>query len=258
MTNFNYLEASEGIITQPTSQIHHFLKEKKTYVNGNLLEEKYFYPADLTNNSLFNQTTLNQLILQNQVNTPLLKESWQNGQKLSTLVTHYKDWGVNAFGKKVLLPELIQTAKGDQNPLPLETRLRYVDINPLGAKTREVKQENGSSVVYLWGYNNSLPVAKIENLPYNSIPSNIRNAVENANTEASLVTALTNLRNSMTSSEVLVTTYTHIPLVGVKTITDPKGYTMTYHYDSFNRLEKVTDMQDNILSENEYHYKTQN
>lgn len=225
---------------------------------GTITEQHMYYPKDLTNNSLFNQTTLNQLILQNQVNTPLLKESWQNGQKLSTLVTHYKDWGNNAFGQKVLLPELIQTAKGDHNPLPLETRLRYVNINPLGAKTREVKQENGSSVVYLWGYNNSLPVAKIENLPYNSIPSNIRNAVELANTEGALVQALTNLREALATSEALVTTFTHIPLVGVKTITDPKGDMVTYHYDEFNRLIKVTDKYDNILSEHEYHYRTQN
>ena len=88
--------------------------------------------------------------------------------------------------------------------------------------------------------------------------SNIRNAVELANTEGALVQALTNLREALATSEALVTTFTHIPLVGVKTITDPKGDTVTYHYDEFNRLIKVTDKYDNILSEHEYHYRTQN
>ncbi|MGN7812046.1 hypothetical protein ACTJIW_24050, partial [Flavobacterium sp. 22659] len=58
-----------------------------------------------------------------------------------------------------------------------------------------------------------------------------------------------NLPNAM------VTTYTYIPLVGVSTITDPKGQTTTYTYDSFGRLEFVKDNKGNILSENQYNYK---
>jgi hypothetical protein len=37
-----------------------------------------------------------------------------------------------------------------------------------------------------------------------------------------------------------------------------KGYTMYYEYDSFGRLSQVKDAQGNILSENEYNYRTQN
>lgn len=257
-TNTEYFY--DGIVenTQPAVPKHLNPIKIITTLGDVTSEQNLFYPKDLVNNTLFNSTIINQLISQNQINTPLLKEIWQNGEKTSTLVNHYKDWGTNALGKKVLLPELIQTAKGNQTPLPLETRLRYVNIDPLSTKTREVKQENGASVVYLWGYNKTLPVAKIENISYNSIPSNVRNAVENANDETSLLTALTALRNHASLANAMVTTYTYIPLVGIKTMTDPKGYTTTYHYDSFNRLEKVTDMQGNILSENQYHYRTQN
>jgi YD repeat-containing protein len=53
----------------------------------------------------------------------------------------------------------------------------------------------------------------------------------------------------------MITTYTHIPLIGVSTITDPKGDKITYTYDAANRLQNVKDKNDNILSENEYHYK---
>ncbi len=41
-------------------------------------------------------------------------------------------------------------------------------------------------------------------------------------------------------------------------ITDPKGDKMTYIYDDFNRLKEVRDKNNNILFENEYHYRTQN
>jgi len=53
----------------------------------------------------------------------------------------------------------------------------------------------------------------------------------------------------------MVTTYTYIPLVGVSTITDPKGDKITYTYDAFNRLQSVKDKDGNILTENEYRYK---
>jgi YD repeat-containing protein len=56
----------------------------------------------------------------------------------------------------------------------------------------------------------------------------------------------------------MITTYTYNPLIGISTVTDPKGDTQTYHYDEFNRLQFVKDSEDNILSENAYHYRTPN
>jgi len=53
----------------------------------------------------------------------------------------------------------------------------------------------------------------------------------------------------------MITTYTYKPLIGISTVTDPKGLIMYYEYDSFNRLKLVKDAQGNVLSENQYHYK---
>ena len=52
-----------------------------------------------------------------------------------------------------------------------------------------------------------------------------------------------------------VTTFTYDPLIGVTSVTDPRGETIYYSYDNFNRLEFVKDAQGNILSKNEYNYK---
>ncbi|WP_130736910.1 hypothetical protein [Flavobacterium sp. J27] len=117
-------------------------------------------------------------------------------------------------------------------------------------------QEHNINVSVIWGYNKTLPVAKIENATYSSISSSLIQAIQDASntgTEAQLLIALENLRNAL--PDAMVITYTHKPLVGVSTMVDAKGNKFTYHYDTNNRLQFVKDKNGNVLSENEYHYK---
>ena len=51
-----------------------------------------------------------------------------------------------------------------------------------------------------------------------------------------------------------VTTYTHKPLVGLTSQTDPSGRTTYYEYDALGRLLRVRDEQGRIRSEQEYKY----
>jgi hypothetical protein len=55
----------------------------------------------------------------------------------------------------------------------------------------------------------------------------------------------------------LMTTYTHDLLIGLKSITDPRCYTTSYHYDSFGRLMYVKDHDGKITHHYKYHYKEQ-
>ncbi|MEA1786089.1 RHS repeat domain-containing protein [Arenibacter sp. GZD96] len=66
---------------------------------------------------------------------------------------------------------------------------------------------------------------------------------------------LNSLRNTM--PETMVTTYTYDLLVGVTSITDPKGYTTFFSYDGFNRLKEVRDADGNLVNDYRYHYKGQ-
>lgn len=54
-----------------------------------------------------------------------------------------------------------------------------------------------------------------------------------------------------------LTTYTHEPLVGITSQTDPSGRTTTYEYDALGRLLRTRDEQGRILSQQQYHYAGQ-
>jgi hypothetical protein len=161
-----------------------------------------------------------------------------------------------AGNANVHLPSVIQTAKGG---LTLENKIRYNQYDTYG-NPLEVQQENGMLISYIYGYHNSQVVAKIENIGYNSIPANLITAIQNATdaatySENAVLSALDALRNHSVLANCMVTTVTHIPLVGVSTMTTPNGIRMQYHYDSMNRLEKVTDHYGNIVTENSYNYR---
>lgn len=232
------------------------LSQERSFDNNQLdATTKYFYPSD---DSMSAKPCAAQLIAQNRIGAPLVTQSFEVTEKLSEQETLYKDWG-----SSLIAPEIIQTAKGTATAEP---RIRYTVMDTATGNPREVQQENGTRICYIWGYNGSQPVAKIENMAYASIPGNLITAIESASnyvpnvtySEANLLTALTNLRADAALANAMVTTYTYKPLVGISTITDPKGEKVTYHYDNFNRLQFVKDRDGNILSENQYHYRTQN
>ena len=185
-------------------------------------------------------------------------ETYRGQELLNTSKINY----VNTFAGNVsYLPETIQASKGSG---ALENKLRYVLYdefsNPL-----QVQSENGMKISYIWGYNKTQPVAKLENIAYSSIPTSLITAIQNATnsttaTQVQIITALNALRTStdVNLQKAMITTLTYKPLIGVSTMTDAKGQITTYDYDSFGRLQRVKDHLGNILSENEYHYRTQN
>lgn len=234
--NFNYnainKKANEHIVT--TSLVGDTKKIKYHYHNGNSIHS------------------------QNRISEIEKIETYRGAELLSTSKINY----VNTFAGNVsYLPETIQASKGSD---ALENKLRYVLYdefsNPL-----QVQNENGMKISYIWGYNKTQPVAKLENIAYSSIPASLITGIQSAtdsptSTEQDVLNALSDLYNSSDANlqKAMITTLTYIPLVGVSTITDPKGQLTRYEYDNFNRLMRVSDSEGNPLTETEYHYRNQN
>ena len=114
--------------------------------------------------------------------------------------------------------------------------------------------EDGLKTSYIYGYEKTLPVAKLENVAYASINQDLITQIQNTTNEDELLSLFNTLRNN--HPQGLITTYIHIPLVGISKVIDPNGKVINYYYDEFNRLSRVTDSENNPVTDYEYHYKT--
>ncbi|KQM30437.1 hypothetical protein ASE55_17015 [Chryseobacterium sp. Leaf201] len=132
------------------------------------------------------------------------------------------------------------------------TKLNYYNT------VSETQDQNGQYTSYINGYNNAYAIAVVKGARYDDIKDipSIAPAITASNNgdESTLITKLDYLSNDPLLSDYQVTTYTYRPSVGISTITPPSGIRESYHYDSSNRLEKVTDINGNILKEYKYNY----
>lgn len=207
------------------------------------------YPPDLPN-----EAGMSMLTAQFRIGEPIITSEFRNGSLLTKTKKVYPS--SNDENNYYYAPTSIQTLKNGAN-VGYEDRIVFHKYDDYGNPI-EISKGLGSKIVYIWGYNKSKPIAKIENTTYTQVEPYVINlqTLSNSNDEQSLLTNLNNLRSALPLS--LVTTYTYKSQIGISSITDPKGDFITYIYDDFNRLKEVRDRYNNIVSEHEYHYRTQN
>lgn len=137
-------------------------------------------------------------------------------------------------------------------------KARMSDYNKKG-KLGFVWKNDNINTVYLWGYNYQYPVAKIDGLTYSQVVSELgQTFIDNlaASTSPDKNT-LDVIRTKLSGRMALVSTYTYKPLIGIASVTDARGVTTNYTYDTFNRLLNVKNDDANILNEYKYHYYNQ-
>lgn len=188
----------------------------------------------------------NSTLSQNRISEIERIEATKNGVLLSTSKVSYSEtWNGNVS----FLPETISVGKATQ---PLTTKTRFISYDEYSNPT-ELKQEGGNTITYLWGYNKTSPIARIENATNAQVAIALGVINVNQLTEAHM-TSIDNLRTNPAFTNSSITTYSYIPLVGISSLKDAKGDVINYVYDDFGRLKFMKDKDNNILSENEYHY----
>jgi len=99
-------------------------------------------------------------MLQNNIIRKLEVSVTKDGQQISKTKTNYKDWYGNGA---MLVPETEEFQKGSNNS---EVRVRYYSYNDNG-RPIEFAKEDGARTKYIWGYQNTLPIAEIRHANVN-------------------------------------------------------------------------------------------
>lgn len=130
-----------------------------------------------------------------------------------------------------------------------EQRIAY---ETTAANVQQEQKEHGLPVLFIWGYANTLPVAKIDNATLAQVQAALGVDVNTLTTEQQLRDAFSHLRQQLPKAHV--TSFTHQPLIGMTSQTNPDGRTFFYEYDGLQRLVRTRDEQGRILSQQQYHY----
>ncbi|WP_298760648.1 hypothetical protein [uncultured Psychroserpens sp.] len=224
------------------------ISEQNTYVKEKGVNQhwqtKYYYPvgSNLGSNTSIITDRLEDL---NKINEVLETESFKNGVKLSETQNIYHE-----FVSNHVLPQAVKSGKSVTTP---ESRIEFIKYDGYG-NPLELRKSDGVSISYIWGYDNTFPVAKLLNVTFAQIET-VLGSNFNAGSGGLTATQISTLKTNFPDAQV--STYEYNTMVGITKMTDSRGYSMTYNYDSFNRLLYVKDQDGNILSENEYNYKNQ-
>lgn len=125
----------------------------------------------------------------------------------------------------------------------------------------QVTSRTGLSMVLLWSYSRQYIIAQISNATLEDIRQNgidIEALAAKAKPSDADWTALENLRRTLPKSEVVTCKY--LPLTGIVERTDGQGRKAVYTYDSFNRLERESEVKDGRMipvRQYEYHLETE-
>ncbi|WP_409416742.1 DUF5977 domain-containing protein [Flavobacterium sp. PS2] len=241
------------------NSLKHFLLTSETITNSKeeALETKYFYPQDP---QMASEPFVKELIAQNRVGVPLDVQTFRRGIKLSEQKTVYDK---SIATSNLLLPSYILENKGTAALNPVTDKKISYDFYDDRGNLLQYTQDGGTPTSIVWGYDKTLPVAKVDNIAYKNIQTYLVNGVQNASswdkgTEGDMIIALNRFWYGYSGLyNTLITTYAYKPLVGISRMRDING-TMTYYdYDDFNRLKFVKDNDQNVLQAYFYNYKGQ-
>lgn len=242
------------------------ISEKVYDSNGDEILNKTYYPNDLLMSDQAVQMV--ELVNANQIDIPIREEQQVNNIKVSEQETVFEK---NEHTSNLLLPTKVYTNLGSSGINKSITSHLVSSFERYDSKGNllQYRSRSGLPTVLIWGYNGSVPIAKVEggatypgtpllssDIPLSlidGIVSESNNDIDNTS-EIALLSALQTFRKDNALSKYLITTYTYNPLVGVTNITNPNGINESYFYDSQNRLIQIKNDKEQLLKQFDYGY----
>lgn len=252
---------SEETVLYDQSNTGNTIRTSKTYTYDNTV---HFYPAEISSTDskrrpvreqmkytfdlAGSDPVLNRMVSKNMIAAPMESYRYLDNNLVFSEKNAFDSWNGNIDLIKPLKKEVLYGSS--TNPL----RIEYHAYDDFGNVTEQAKA-NDANEVYLWGYDNRYPVAKVVGSNHTAVAALVDlGLLQNPPGDQQLRTELHKIRTAL-AGKALVTTYTYKPLVGMTSETDPTGRTTYYEYDAFGRLKLVRDKDQRIIKTFDYHYK---
>lgn len=241
-----------GKLKETQYEEEYYLPEVSTTTDskGKRVRSTYTYPHQ-NGNEYIALVNKNNLSVPVSAKTELIDGNGNVLEFMGATRTEYASYG------NAVLPTKIFTSKKGESALDLEERINYTYYT--NGNLRESVQLDGPTSTYVWGYEDMLPVAKVDNATHAQVSvlgfdQNVLTSLSSS--DEAKREELQDLRNGLPGA--LATTYTYFPSVGRTSVTDPRGNTNYYHYDDFSRLLNIKDADGHLLKEYEYDYRNIN
>nr|NQU89970.1 RHS repeat protein [Bacteroidota bacterium] len=262
-TVITYDENGENPITNTT---HYFYDNEKHALlsrtilsdsNGDEIRTETYYPED------YNEGVANfDELINNKLMTalPIDQRTYRGGILVDDKITKYNDYGqpVEIY--------VAETELGTAHPFnptaPYSFGVRRMNIdydNDLNLISYHAEHNKPTS--FVWGYDFTQVVAKIDNATYEDVMNTLL-AINSSYTIEYLQSitgeALQDIFNALRAhpnmENAMIESYTHDPMVGLTSQTNPNGKTTWYEYDAFGRLETLRNDDHKVLKHVDYNY----
>lgn len=240
-TTYSYKDNGTLTTTESLSHNEYGLVTTRSLTGPQNITTTYTYPLASDTSSV-----VQQLVSRKMMSTILASRSTTNTYGTFDVAGYKKDYAIyngNIYPSKLYR---LSITNGIGNSYEEEQQVLSYSSN---GNPREIVDRSGVHTVYIWDYNDCYLTAEIKNATLSQVQSALQSGG--------------NLRDALPNS--LVTTWTHSPLVGVTSQTDPSGVCTYYNYDSVGRLSEIYRYADNVVSPSNkqilkqfsYHTKTQ-
>lgn len=252
-TEITYFPSSQTSVKSSIEYLYNkygFVSKKKeqSSTGSNIIKE-YKYPFDYPSDLGYSD-----LVSKNIISQPIEEIKYVEGKEVYRLKKNYYYNMLGTIRRSFPL-NIMESFSGEKNLKEIESYQShdYRD-NPVECTNKE-----GLKVFYFWNDEGKI-IAEIKNATKEQVQTALNGTLPHIFSpiiEESDYKILASLRTSLELKNALITTYTYQPLVGMTSMTDPRGVTTTYEYDSFGRLAKVKDMNGKVIQSYDYHYQNQ-
>lgn len=256
------------------------LKSSTDSIGNKTIRSETKYPSNYTNFPYYQGSPhpFQQMQMRNMINYPVEQKTYVNSKLTNATITTYMSDNPSTNTGKILhnatyglntnvpLTDFAALTSGDGNTAynintPMSQEMTYT-YYPDG-NIREVKSnKTGVTTAYLWSYKGQYPVAEIKNATFSEILTTLQGITPEqlSNSVVPDMSKVEALRLNSGLLKAQISTYTYKPLIGIATMTDPRGVTTWYDYDDFNRLKQtyiIENGEKKILQKFDYHYANQ-